>query len=110
MDLREAVMQVLPGMIEAAGEDGVTEATAIGGINALKQGFGFQEMQKALICFHKEAGAERTSKCNGEITVYRKQPKPEEPKKDAIAVRVVKRMNFGGIGETEKRKNISYYT
>ncbi len=107
MDLKEAVMKVLPGMIETAGENGVTETEAIGGINALKQGFGFQETRKALIDFYQEAGAERTSKCNGRITVYRKLPKPKE---DTMSVRIVKRMSFGGISEMERRKAISYYT
>lgn len=107
MNLREAVMQVLPNMVETAGENGVTEANVISGINALKCGFGFQETRKALIDFHKEAGAERTSRYNGQVTIYRKPPKPKE---DTMAVRVAKRMNFGGISEAEAKKNISYYT
>lgn len=103
----ESVKATLTELIEAAGENGITETQAAIEINA-RYKLGYWESIKALKSVYQDAGAERTPEHTGQVISYRKAKQEKQPEESA-AVRIVKKLGKRNIGERGRMEILNHY-
>lgn len=104
----EAIKATLSEVIEAAGENGITEGQATKEI-VTKHKIGYYEALEALRNTYKEIGLERTPEHTGAVIFYRKPKQKKEPEESA-AVRIAKKLGKQSIGEKERMDILKHYT
>lgn len=103
----EAVKATLTELVEAAGENGITETQAVKEINA-RYNLGYYEAIQAIKSVYQDAGVERTPEHSGQVISYRKAKQEKQPEESA-AVRIAKKLGKRNIGERGRMEILSHY-
>lgn len=101
METIEIAKTELSRMIEAAGENGVTESEAVGKLT--RYGIRYRDALDALQSVCVEVGAERTPEHTGQVIRYRKQ------KQESMAVKLAKETGKRSVSERQREEIIKQY-
>lgn len=106
MEILESVKNTLTELVEAAGENGITEGQAVIEITK-RHKMGYYECLEALRNVYQDAGVERTPEHTGKVITYKakQQEQPEEP----AAVRMARNSANRTAGEKQRQEIISQY-
>lgn len=107
MEVMEIVKTELSGILETAGENGVTEGQAVSAI--VKHGIDYHTALDSLRNAYKEVpGVERTPEHSGAVIFYKKAKQKKEPE-ESIAVRLAKKLGKRTMGEKERMNILNQY-
>lgn len=106
MEILESVKNTLTELVEAAGENGITEGKAVSEI-VTRHKMGYYEAVKAIRSVCQDAGIERTPEHTGKVITYKakQQEQPEEP----APVRMARNSANRTAGEKQRQEIISQY-
>lgn len=103
----EAIKSTLSEMIEAAGENGVTEGEMTKAL-VTRHKMGYYESLEALRSVYKEIGLERTPEHTGAVIFYRKPTQKKEPEESA-AIKLAKKLGSKAVGEKQMQNILNQY-
>lgn len=103
----ESVKVTLAELVEAAGENGLTETRAVRGIMA-KHRMGYYEAIEAAKSVYQDAGLTRMPEHTGQVISYRKAKQEKRPE-ESEAVRIAKKLGKRNIGERGRMEILNHY-
>ena len=107
MEVMEIVKAELSGILETAGESGVTEGQVVAAI--VKHGIDYHTALNSLRNTYKEVlGVERTPEHSGAVIFYKKTKQKKGPN-ESMAIRLAKKLGKRTIGEKERIDILNQY-
>lgn len=107
MKTMEIAKTELSGMLETAGESGVTEGQVVAAI--VKHGIDYYTALDSLRNAYKEVPeVERTPEHSGAVIFYKKAKQKKEPE-ESMATRLAKKLGKRTMGEKERMEILNHY-
>ena len=107
MEVMEIVKAELSGILETAGESGVTEGQVVAAI--VKHGIDYHTALNSLRNAYKEVpGVERTPEHSGAVIFYKKTKQKKAPN-ESMAIRLAKNLGKRTVGEQERMDILNQY-